>query len=86
MKKVDNSELNSKEELIKRKDVKNTPFTIITINNKSFGTMGQYRITEETEDIKQLEKELNTITWDRLLQVILILQEQNKEILNLIKE
>ncbi len=68
------------EETIKRKDVKNTPFEIITIGENSFGAMGSYRITENKESIKEVEKEIKKITWNRLVQVIMILGELKENV------
>jgi hypothetical protein len=66
-------------ELIKREDIKESPFTIITIDGKSFGTMGNYRLTEEgTKD--QIKKELSKITWNRIIQVTMILNEIKDEV------
>lgn len=68
------------EELIERTEVKDTPFTIIRIKakNESFATLGEYRITEVYEHNKDLEEELKTITWNRIIQVIMILTEKLK--------
>lgn len=80
MKKVDNNESNSKEELVKRKEVENTPFTIITTNGKSFGAMGKYRITEPYDKEEEVEKELKKITWNRLIQVVILLIDSKNDI------
>jgi len=68
--------LSKNKELIKRVDVKNSPFTIITVNKKHFGVMGQYRITEESNSIKKIKDDLEKITWDRIIQVMMILNEK----------
>lgn len=73
-KNTNNTELNS--ELIKRTEIKDTPFTVITIEGKSFGSMGQYRITEIYNNEETPKKEVQKITWNRLIQVIMLLQEQ----------
>ena len=67
-------------ELISRKEVKDTPFTIISLNDKSqhFATLGEYRITEIYDKVNKAEEEVVKITWNRLIQVIMILQEKNK--------
>lgn len=72
---TDKKNSSKNEELVKRKDIKDTPFEVITINDKSFGTMGQFRLTENLNSIKEVEKELKEITWNRLIQVIMILDE-----------
>lgn len=66
-------------ETIKREDVKNSPFTIITIDGKSFGTMGEYRLTEEG-NIKDIRKQLKTITWNRIIQVVMLLDEMKSNL------
>ena len=74
-----NSDKPKSEELVRRTEVKNSPFTIIEIDGKCFGTMGTYRVTEEGtfEDVK---KELESITWNRIVQVMLILLETHKSV------
>tara|TARA_B110000879_G_C11146596_1_gene502714 strand:- start:17 stop:307 length:291 start_codon:yes stop_codon:yes gene_type:complete len=66
-------------ETIKREDVKDSPFTIITIEGKSFGTMGEYRLTEEG-NIKEIRKQLKTITWNRIIQVVMLLDEMKNNL------
>ena len=44
VKEVNNNDSGS--ETIVRKEMENSPFTIITIDQESFGVMGQYRLTE----------------------------------------
>lgn len=70
-----NSESGKGEEMIKRQNIKNSPFEIITIEKESFGVMGEYRITEKYKTIKKVKEELETITWNRIVQVIMILNE-----------
>jgi len=66
-------------ELITRTEVDNSPFIIITTNGESFGTLGKYRITEPYHTIEQCKKELEKITWNRIIQVCLLLNETYKE-------
>ena len=68
-------------ETISRYDVKDSPFTIITIDGKSFGTMGDYRLTEEGT-LKDIKKQLKTITWNRIIQVIMLLDEMKNKLKN----
>lgn len=67
------------EELIIRKDLKNTPFQIISIveENKHFAVMGKYRITENYDKVTKCENEVTKITWNRLIQIIMLLHEYN---------
>ncbi len=65
-------------ELISRKEVDGTPFVIVTTEGKSFGVLGKYRITEPRKSKKEVEKELKEITWNRIIQVTMLLIEQLK--------
>ena len=56
--------------LIDIKVLENTPFGIVTIEGKSFGVIGQNRITEEYEDIQKLKKDLQKIDWNKIVNVI----------------
>ena len=71
---------NSNSELIKRDGITDSPFEVITQNGVSFGTMGQYRLTEPTTDIRKLKRELKEITWNRIIQVIMILDEMKDKL------
>lgn len=73
-------ESSKKEELIKREEQKDSPFTIITTEGFHFGVLGEYRITEKSNDIIKLRKELKKFTWNRLIQVIMILESQREKI------
>jgi len=66
-------------ELIEREEIENSPFTIITVEGKSFGVMGKYRLTEEGKDKDEVRKELEEITWNRIIQVMMILDQINGE-------
>ena len=71
---------NSNSELIKRDGITDSPFEVITQNGVSFGTMGQYRLTEPTTDKRKLKRELEKITWNRIIQVIMILDEMKDKL------
>lgn len=76
-------------ELVKRKIVEDSPFTIITVDGKSFGVMGEYRVTENKNKVEEVEEELKNITWNRIIQVMMILEEirtKDKEFDNKVKE
>ena len=49
----------SKNSLIDIEVLENTPFGIVSIEGKSFGVIGQNRITEEYEDIQKLKKDFS---------------------------
>jgi len=70
----------SNEELVKRQKVEDTPFEIITINGESFGTMGEYRLTEKASNIEEVKKQLEKITWNRIIQIVMILEEIREKV------
>lgn len=65
----------SSSELISRVDIKDTPFTIITTEEKHFGAMGRYRITELYNTYEEAVEETKKITWNRIVQVIQLVTE-----------
>lgn len=73
-KETDKPESNS--ELIKRTEIENSPFVVITSEGKSFGTLGKYRITEVYNDIEECIDEVKKITWNRIIQVFMLLNEE----------
>jgi hypothetical protein len=70
----------SNEELIKRVQIKDSPFEVITQQGYSFGVMGNYRLTEKSNDAKEVAKELKKITWNRVIQIVMILDEVKSKI------
>jgi hypothetical protein len=68
------------EELIKRVQVKDSPFEVITQDGYSFGVMGNYRLTEKSNNAKEVAKELKKITWNRVIQIVMILDEVKSKI------
>lgn len=70
--KTDKQKSNS--ELIKRTEIKDTPFTMISLNkDKHFGVMGKYRITEDFKNEEECMNELEKISWNRIVQVMMLL-------------
>ncbi len=76
-KEIDKQHSKSKE-LITREDVQDSPFTIIGVDGKYFGSMGKHRITQPKETIEEVRKELQEMTWNRIVQVIMIVSESMK--------
>ena len=64
------------EELIKRTEVKDTPFTIIETEEGKFLTMGKYRLTEPTDNMLELIEEGNKFSWNRAVQVMMIIANE----------
>lgn len=75
---MDLTDTSQNTELLKREEIKDSPFTVITETEKkvSFGVMGKYRVTEMYDDPRKVKKELEKITWNRIVQVMLIMQEE----------
>lgn len=69
---IHNYDLNS--EIFKTKEVEETPFTVITIGETSFGTIGKYKLTNDFMTVEEAEEDVKKITWNRLVNVIMILQ------------
>lgn len=74
------SEERKTEELITRDEIKDSPFHVIGTEQGFFGSVGKYRITEPKKTKKEVEKELSEITWNRIVQVMLILLETHKDV------
>ena len=55
------------------KQIKNTPFTIVREDDKVFAVMGKYRLTENYNNAEDCEKAVTEISWNRLIQVISIM-------------
>ena len=63
------------EQLVERWPIEETPFTVIRVEKKYFGVMGEYRVTEEKGNRGEVEDELRRITWNRMIQVMMIMDE-----------
>lgn len=74
-------------ELVRRTDIKDSPFQVVTTEGKTFGVMGKWRITEaeesNEENFEEVEEkviqELERMTWNRVIQVIMILTSKTEE-------
>ena len=60
----------NKNSLIDIEVLEDTPFGIVTIEGKSFGVIGQNRITEDYEDAEKLKKDLTKLDWNKIVNVI----------------
>lgn len=63
------------EELIKKTEIKDSPFIIISTENRHFGTLGQYRLTEDYKTLEEAIMKTEKITWNRIIQVISLIHE-----------
>lgn len=68
------------EELFQKESIKDSPFTVVTKDGESFGVMGQYRLTEPMKSVKAVKEELSKITWNRIVQVIMVLDESKSKL------
>lgn len=71
--------------LIERESIENSPFTVISIEGYHFGVMGDYRLTEKSNNKEEIIEELSKITWNRIIQIVMILDEVKNK-LNIKKE
>lgn len=67
------------EELIERTEIKDSPFVVTTVGVGSFVTMGKYRLTEVFDRKEEAIQNAELITWNRLIQVIILLNEELKD-------
>jgi len=71
---------NNTESGFERHEIKGTPFTVISDGEGNhFGVMGKYRVTESDTSLKRVKAEVKKITWNRIVQVMMILIETNKQ-------
>ena len=67
------------------KQIENTPFTIVSEDEKVFAVMGKYRLTENYNSAEECEKAVTEITWNRLIQVMSIMINE-EELIKKFKE
>jgi len=80
-KKVNNKESgDGNKQTIERIEIKDSPFHVITIDNESFGVMGDYRLKKKSANEKEVIEELKKITWNRIVQVVMLLEEVRTKI------
>lgn len=72
-----NKQKSNGEEIFTKTAIKDTPFTIISKDGKHFGVFGAYKLTEEYTNKEQLKKDLQEITWNRIIQVCAIIWDLN---------
>lgn len=67
------------EELVKRHEIKDTPFTIVEIEGEFFATMGQYRLTEKFKTYEEAHDTITANTWNNVTNLIITLHEILKQ-------
>ncbi len=60
--------------------IERTPFTIVRQGKEYFGLIGEHRITESYNNLEKCKKEVQEITWDRIVQVIWAITEKYNKI------
>jgi hypothetical protein len=73
-------DFSNNKELIKRLSIEDSPFEVITKDGVSFGVMGNYRLTSKSTDEQSVKSELEKITWNRIIQVVMILNELKEKL------
>ncbi len=62
-----------------RHDVDDSPFVVIGNDENGWvGTMGKYRITEEFKSVDECKEDLKEITWNRIVQVLVLINQINE--------
>jgi len=66
------------EELIVRTEIEDTPFVVIELKESGeyFATLGEYRITEKVKSKAIAIESVKKMTWNRVIQVVMILIEK----------
>lgn len=62
-----------------RKNVKNTPFTLVTTEEGTFVAVANYTVSEMFKTEEEAEADARSITWDRIMQIITILHKIQNE-------
>jgi hypothetical protein len=77
---VEEDKKDSSREIVQREAVKDTPFTVISYEGYHFGVIGEHRITEKYNDKKVVIKKLKEFSWNRVIQVLMILDNQKEKL------
>jgi hypothetical protein len=73
------SRLNYSEEL-EMHSVNDTPFVVARQNEDWFVIMGKHRLTNSIETFEEAVQEAEKITWNKVVQVIAIILENEKQL------
>lgn len=72
-------ELDKEATPLTRHDVDDSPFVVIGNDENGWvGTMGKYRITEEFTSVDECKEDLKEITWNRIVQVLVLINQINE--------
>ncbi len=74
-----NAEMQENTELVKKVEMEDTPFTIVELEGRFFGTMGNYRLTEQFDSFEECEEVMKEFSWNRVIQVMMLLVDKLKD-------
>lgn len=69
----------SSKEMVEKIQVPETPFTMVRFEDKWFLTMGKYRLTEPADTKEEIEAQIENTSWNRIIQIILIIIKDHDE-------
>lgn len=72
---LENEVITGPAELITQKQIKDTPFTAVKVDNKYFLTCGKYRVSAVFGSFEECEEDAKDTSWNRLSQVIMAIAE-----------
>lgn len=68
--------MNQSADLVRRVEIENSPFVAVELESEEgkfcIGMMGSHKVTEKFKTIEEVKNELLNITWNRVVQVIII--------------
>lgn len=62
-------------QLIEKEEVPNTPFILVTIENKSFLAFGNYKLCQDQNSKKEVLQYLKKHQWDVITKLMMIVTE-----------
>jgi hypothetical protein len=66
-------------ELVEQKEIENTPFMAVRMEDKWFLTLGKYRLTEPLKTEEEVIESAKDATWERIMQVMKIMIIEEKQ-------
>lgn len=74
-------EIDSKDYSVNYEKVEDTPFTIAIVNEeKYFGVIGEFRVTEEHDSKEECIEDCKRITWNRIITIVSIIIDKKEEV------
>lgn len=68
-----------KTELVTRENIPNSPLWIVGYEDKYYGLLGNYRLTEPMDTKEEVRELIEPMTWDNITRLIQIVIELNKQ-------